>query len=208
LAQYPGLTSLWHRDDLQPLVGNGTILKAPGSGTSLGQIMDEEPVQGFLANKELIKVVEDAMLTNLDDLVPYLKTGVSAKYGKEPILGHWEFNAGVTLAWFRQEQPKITRNELNATRALWSEAYTPTKLLLTGDNQVFVTQWPKFGPPAQPNQAPFQGQDAKGDWSRDGANYSLHLTPDGQDKYLNATTDGLRLRIKDGHNLLIFDHVD
>jgi hypothetical protein len=208
LAEYPGLISLWHRDELQSLVGDSTILKAPGSGTPLGQIMDDESVQAFLANKGLVKVVEDSVLTNLDDLVPYLKTGVSAKYGKETILGHWVFNAGVTLAWLRQEQPKMARNELNAIRALWSEAYAPTKLLLTGDNQVFVTKWPKFVPPAQPNQPPFQGEDCKGDWSRDGTNYSLHLTPNGADKYLNATTDGLRLRIKDGHSLLIFDHVD
>jgi hypothetical protein len=81
-------------------------------------------------------------------------------------------------------------------------------LLLTGDNQVFVKGFPKFVPSAQQNQPPFQGEDWKGDWTRDGANYSLHLTLNGQDKYLNATTDGLRLRVKDGHNLLIFDHVN
>lgn len=208
LAEYPGLVSLWHREDLQTLVGDATITKAPGSDTSLGQIMAEEPVKAFIANKDLVKVVEDAVLTNLDDLVPYLKTGVSAKYGKEPILGHWEFNAGVTLAWLRQEQPKMSRNDMNSMRALWTEAYSPTKLLLTGDNQVFVTKLPKFGPPAQPNLPPFQGEDCKGDWSREGANYSLHLTVSGQDKYLNGTTDGLRLRIKDGRNLLIFDHVN
>ena len=207
-ADYPGLVSLWHREELQPLVNDSTLVRAPSTGASLGQIMGEEPVQTFLANKSLTKMVEDALLTNLDDLVPYLKTGKSAKYGNEPILGNWEFNAGVTLAWFRQEQPKMARNELLAIRALWSEAYAPTKLLLTGDNQIFVKGFPKFGPPAQQNGPPFQGEDWKGDWTREGANYSLHLTLNGQDKYLNATIDGLRLRVKDGHNLLIFDHVN
>ena len=80
-------------------------------------------------------MVEDIVLTNLSDLTAYLKTGNSAKYGGEPIVGNWEFNAGVTLAWLRQEQPKMGANEMRAVRALWSQAYAQTKLLLTCDNQ-------------------------------------------------------------------------
>ena len=99
-------------------------------------------------------------------------------------------------------------NDMRAVRALWSQAYAQTTLLLTGDNQLFIQSWPKFVTPTQQNQPLFQPEDGKGDWSRDGNNYSLHATINGQDKYLNATTDGLRLRIKDGHNLLIFNHVD
>jgi len=30
----------------------------------------------------------------------------------------------------------------------------------------------------------------------------------GTDKYLIGNTDGLRLKLKDGRNLLIFDHTD
>lgn len=208
LAEYPGLISLWHRDDMQSLVTDPTLTNALATGASLGTILNEPSVQAFLANKDLIKVVEDAVLTNLDDLNTYLKTGKSAKYGGEPILGHWQFNAEVTVAWLRQEQPKMAVNEMRAIQALWSEAYAKTTLLLTGDNQVYVKNLPKFEPPTQPNQPPYQLEDWKGDWSRDGSNYSLHLTLAGQDKYLNGTTDGLRLRLKDGHNLLIFDHMD
>jgi hypothetical protein len=99
-------------------------------------------------------------------------------------------------------------NEMRGMRALWSQAYGPMTLLMTGDNQIYIKNFPKFVTPSQASQPPFQGEDWKGDWSRDGTNYSLHVTLNGQDKYLTGTTDGLRLRIKDGHTLLIFDHVD
>lgn len=206
-ASYPGLTSLWHRDDMQTLVTDPTVTNALASGASVGDIINTPSVQGFFANKDLTKVVEDAVMANLDDLTGYLKTGKSAKYN-EPIIGSWGFNPSVTLAWLRQDQPKIKENEMRAIRALWSQAYAQTTLLLTGDNQVYVKNFPKFMPSAQQGQPPFQPEDWKGEWSRDGSNYTLHLTLNGQDKYLTGTTDGLRLRLRDGHTLLVFDHVD
>jgi uncharacterized membrane protein required for colicin V production len=208
LAEYPPYISLWHRDDMQSLVTDVTVTNALASGASLDGILNAPSVQALIANKELTKVLEDAVLTNLDDLKPYLNTGKSKKFSGEPIQGNWAFNASVTLAWLRQEQPKMAANEMRAIRTLWSQAYAQTTLLLTCDNQIYVKNMPKFVPPTRPTDPPFQLEDWKGDWSLDGANYAFHLTLNGQDKYLNATTDGLRLRIKDGRNLLIFDHLD
>ena len=88
---------------------------------------------------------------------------------------------------------------------MWTQAYGPTTILLTGDNQIFVKNFPKFIAKPDPNQPPFQGQDWQGDWSKDGSNYTLHISFNGEDKYLSGTTDGLRLSLKDGRTLLIFD---
>jgi len=152
--------------------------------------------------------VTGILQTNLDDLSAYLQTGKSAKYDGEKILGHWEFNPGVTIAWLRQNQPKIPASEMRAIRALWTQAYAQTTVLLTGDNQIFIKNLPKFLAQAQPGQPPFQPENWKGDWSRDGTNYTLHITLNNEDKFLSGTTDGLRLTLKDGKNLLIFDHAD
>jgi uncharacterized membrane protein required for colicin V production len=208
LANYPGLVSLWERVDLQPLVTDPTLTNALAAGASLGEIMNAPSVQGLLANKELSKQLWGILLTNLDDLSAYLQTGKSAKYAGEKILGNWEFNAGVTVAWLRQNQPKIPASEMLAIRALWTQAYAQTTLLLTGDNQIFIKNLPKFQAQPQPNQPPFQPENWKGDWSLDGTTYTLHVTFNGEDKFMSATTDGLRLTIKDGKNLLIFDHAD
>ena len=207
-ADYPGLTSLWHQDAMQPLVTDSTLTNALASGATLGDITSDSSVQALLANKALSGMVEDAVVTNLDDLTAYLNTGKSAKYGNEPIVGSWVFNAPVTLAWLRQGDPKMKANEMLGIRMLWSQAYAQTTLLLTGDNQLFIKNFPKFVAPSQPNQPPYQPEDWKGDWSREGNDYTLHTTLNGQDKFLSVTTDGVRLKAKDGHTVLIFDHVN
>lgn len=207
LAEYPGLISLWHRDDMQSLVTDPNVTNALASGTSLGEILNVPSVKSFIANKDLTKVVLGYVTNNLEDITRYLNTGQSARYGNEPILGNWAFNPSVTIAWLRQEDPKMPPNEMAAVRALWTQAYGPMTLLMTGDNQVYIKNFPKFEKQAnQPNQPPFEPQDWQGDWSRDGTNYTLHVMYNGEEKYLGATTDGLRLTIKDGRTLLIFDH--
>jgi hypothetical protein len=208
VAAYPGFTSLWHRSDMQSLVTDSTVTNAMASGASLSEIMGSGSVKGLIADKDLSKSLQTTLETNLVDLTAYLNTGKSAKYGNEVLVGNWEFNPGVTLAWLRQDQPKMGANEMRGMRALWSAAYAQTTLEVTGDNQIFVKSLPKFVVPTQANQPPFQGEDWQGDWSREGTNYTLHISLNGQDKFLTGTTDGLRLRLKDGHNLLVFDHVD
>ena len=208
VAGYPGLTSLWRRDDMQALVTDPTLTNALTSGASLGDIVNAPSVQGLLANKELSKQLWVILTNQLDDFSGYLQTGKSAKYDGEKILGNWEFNPGVTIAWLRQNQPKIPASEMRAIRALWTQAYAQTTVLLTGDDQIFIKNLPKFLAQAQPGQPPFQLENWKGDWSRDGTNYTLHVTLNSEDKFLSGTTDGLRLTLKDGKNLLIFDHAD
>jgi hypothetical protein len=206
-VDYPGLTSLWERDDMQSLVTDATLTNALASGASINDILNEPSVQDFLKNKDLTKTVSDAIETNLDDLSTYLQTGKSAKYA-DKIIGHWECNVGVTLAWWRQSQPKVDAMQMLAVRNLWTKAYGSTVVLATGDHQLFVKSLPAFK--VDPKQAPtIEQQDWKGDWSADDAtSYTLHISFNGQDKYLSATADDLRLKAKDGKTILIFDRVD
>jgi hypothetical protein len=206
-VNYPGLSSLWERDDMQSLVTDPTLTNVLASGGSISDVLNEQSVQDFLKNKELTKTVEDAVVTNLDDLTTYLQTGKSAKYN-DPIIGNWTFNVRVTLAWWRQSQPKIQPMEMLAIRNLWTKAYEATTVLVTGDHQVFVSNFPQFK--VQPNQPlTFDEQNWKGDWSNDdGTNYTLHISFNGTDKYLSATADDLRLTVKDGKEMKIFDRAD
>jgi len=203
-AAYPGLTSLWERDDMQGLVADGTLTNALATGATLQDVLNESPVQDFLRNKDLRNVVQTTLETNLDDLVPYLQTGTSAKF-TDKIIGHWDYNARVTLAWWRLGQSHVTASEMMALRQLWTKAYGATTILATGDHQLFIKNLPHFN--EQPNQPPtIDEQNWKGDWSvDDGTNYTLHATLNGEDKFLSATADNQRLSAKDGKNLMLFD---
>ena len=198
-ATYPGLTSLWQRDDMQSLVGDGAITGGLSSDATLGDFLNEQPMQDFLKNKDLVKTVTGAIKDNWDDLTNYLQTGVSAKYKDQKFLGTWQFNIDVSAAWFRQGQPNLTPTEMAAVRALWSKGYSQTTLLFTGDGQVFINNLPKFNP--QPNQPPDM-QNWKGTWTPDG---TLDLKFNDQEKFMSAAAQDFRLTVKDGRNLLIFD---
>lgn len=209
LADYPALTSLWERDDMQGLVQDSALTNALATGASLGEIINQPSVQEFLKNKELTRHVGGILQTNMDDLMAYLQTGHSAKYAGEKILGRWQFNPAVTIAWLRQNQPKMQATEMRAIRALWTAAYAQTTVLFTADNKVFVKNFPRFQATTQPGQAPFTVENWSGDWSREDAAYSVHLTLGGQDRFMTATTaDGLRLSVKDGRNQIVFDRAD
>ncbi len=207
LAEYPGLTSLWERDDFQTLVTDATLTNALANGATLGELLNDASVRAFLENKEQTKLVTGILQTNLDDLTEYLKTGQSAKYAGEKIIGHWDFNPAVTFAWLRQSRGKMPASEMRAARAWMLQAYAQTRILVCGDNLLFVRRLPRIKTVAGQPPATEQN-DWKGDWTANGKNYDLHLTLNSEEKFLTATAEDLRLTLKDGKNLLVFDRAD
>ena len=204
LTEYPALTSLWERDDMQALVTDATLTNALASGATLGEIFNDPNVQTFLKDRDQTKMIVGILTNNLEDLTEYLKTGKSAKYDGQKIIGRWEFNPKVTVAWLRQNHPKIPASEMRSARAWMTQAYAQTRVLATGDNQVFIKGLPHLKPVAgQPPTTEYNNW--KGDWTQTGTNYDLHLTFNGEEKFMTATAEDLRLSLKDGKNLLIFD---
>jgi hypothetical protein len=207
LADYPAFISLMERDDLQQLAQTGDFTNAWAQHAPMGEILNEPQVQSILQNTDLLNTVWEIVQNNLDDLTGYLKTGKSAKYDSEKILGHWDFDVGVTIAMLRQAQPKITSPEMRSIRALWTQAYAQTVFIAGADNQAFLKNLPNFKP--QPAGQPPSTDNWKGQWSNDGTNYSLTLAGGSGNKSLSATTtDGLRLTFKDEKNILVFDRAD
>jgi hypothetical protein len=192
---------------MQALVQDPIITNALASGTSLGEIMKDPNVQAFLASKEQSKQVLGIVQTNLPDLMAYLKTGKSAKYDGQKIIGHWEFNPAVTLAWTRQNNPKMPASQMRSVRAWLTQAFAQTRLLATGDNQVFLKSMPKLKP-AEGQPPTIEYNDWKGDWAANGTSYDVHVAFNGEDKFMTATAEELRLTLKDGKSLMIFDRAD
>jgi len=90
-------------------------------------------------------------------------------------------------------------------RAYMVQAYANTYVLVASDGQIFIKNMPRLknNGPGQPPTIEYENW--KGDWSESGDKYDLHLTFNGEDKFFTATAEEVRLTIKDGKNLLIFD---
>jgi hypothetical protein len=96
---------------------------------------------------------------------------------------------------------------MRSARAMMTQAYAQTRLLLTADHQVFFKNLPLIK--TQPGQPPTtELQNWKGDWSLDGTSYTLHVKFNDQEKFMTATTEGIRMSVRDGNNLLIFERTD
>jgi uncharacterized membrane protein required for colicin V production len=202
-AKYPGLVSFWEQDGFQPLVNDPVLTNAPASGLPLGEALATQSVRDFLHNKELTKQLVDTVAGNYDDLTGYITTGTSAKYSSEKIIGEWEFNPAVTLGWLRQDRPKISVAEMRAIRVLLTQAYAKTHILVAGDSKIFIKGLPKFKADGTSDAT-----DWKGDWSRSDSGYDLHVLFNGEEKFMSAKAEDLRLTIKDGKTQLIFDRID
>ena len=232
-ANYPALTSLWERDDLQPLLQDPALTNILTSGASPSELMNNPNVQTFLANKELTQLVLGILQTNLDDLTGYLQTGKSAKYDGEKVIGRWSVNVELTVARLPQERPRIQASEMRAAKALTSQAYGKTRILTTGDNKLFIRSLPVIkyvaAPPAAAKPAPARAlagrpvaakpveeppvvvtefSDWKGDWTRTDSNYDLHIVASSQNKTLTATADDAHLIVQDGKTVLVFDRIN
>jgi hypothetical protein len=208
LADYPGLDSLWERDDLQPLVQDSSLTNAIATGASVSSVLNLQSVQDFLHNKTLSQSVWGTVQTNFDDLTNYLATGKSPKFDGEKIIGRWEFNPAVTFAWMRQERARMSNKEVLALRAWVFQSYAQTRLLVTGDNQIFIRSLPRMRPGTGQQPPTTELNNWKGDWSNDGKTYTLHVTFESEEKFLTGTTEGIRLTIKDGKSTYIFDKVE
>ncbi|MEJ0089519.1 MAG: CvpA family protein [Limisphaerales bacterium] len=202
LGRYPAFISLVERDDLQQLANSGDFTNAWNSHAPMGQLLNDPAVKNILQNNELMDVVWVTVQTNLDDLVVYLKTGKSAKYDPQHILGHWDFNVSTTIAMLRQSRPNIQASEMKAIRAVWTQGFANTTFIAGGDGQAFLKNLPNFK-----NQPPTP-ETWKGSWTEEGTNYDLSLTSNGETKSMTAQTSGARLTLKDDKNILIFDRED
>jgi hypothetical protein len=100
---------------------------------------------------------------------------------------------------------------MRAVRSWMFQSYSQTRLLVAGDNQIFVRSLPRIRAAAAAGQPPStELNNWKGDWNLDGNSYTLHITLENEEKFLTGiiTSEGLRLTIKDGKNTLIFDRAD
>jgi hypothetical protein len=202
LARYPAFISLFERDDLQQLAQDADFTNAWDAHAPMGEILNEPQVKTILKNHELVNTVWTAVLTNLDDLTAYLKTGKSDKYDAEKILGRWDFNVSTTVAMLRQARPNIPASEMRVIRAMWTQGFTDTTFVAGSDGQAFLKSMPNF------KKQPPTPETWKGSWTTDGSNYDLTLSSNGENKSMTAKTDGVRLTLTDDKNTLIFEHED
>jgi len=205
LADYPMFISLTERDDFKQLGQNAEFQNAWKQHAPLQQLLDNDQFKSMWENQETVNLVWGIVQDNFDDLCAYLKTGKSAKYGSEEIVGRWDFNIAATTSKLLEARPVISSREMRTLRAWVTQSYTNTAFVAGADRQAFLKNLPHLtiqpGKPPATETTSWQGR-----WKKDGANYELSLSSSSRKQSMPAQIDGTRLTIKDDKTTLVFDH--
>lgn len=198
LRDYPAFISLTENSDIQALSQDGGLVQAWNSGGPLNEIYGDSQVQSIIKNTNLCATIWNTVQSDMDDITNYVITGKSPKFDSQKIIGRWEFDVVPALGALLESQPKIRPNELKAIRAVWTQAFAQTTFIAGSDGQAFLKSVPDFkkNPPETDNWT--------GNWSTAGTNYDLTLSLNSQTKVASAQTDGLRLKIKMGQEIYVF----
>ena len=205
LADYPMFISLTERDDFKQLGQNAEFQNAWKQHAPLQQLLDNDQFKSMWENQETVDLVRGIVQDNFDDLCAYLKTGKSAKYGSEEIVGRWDFNIAATTSKLLEARPVISSREMRMLRAWVTQSYKNTAFVAGADRQAFLKNLPHMtiqpGKPPATETTSWQGR-----WKKDGANYELSLSSSSRKQSMPAQIDGTRLTIKDDKTTLVFDH--
>ncbi len=200
LKNYPAFISLGERDDFKQLGQDSGFQSAWESSAPIAQILRDPQVKAMLRNNDLTGMVLGLLEANWTDLNRYLKTGKSQRYNSEKILGRWGFNVNVSVGTLLIARPNLPAAEIKALRSMWSRAYARTVFVAGADHQAFLENMPRFkvenGAATVAETTTWQGQ-----WNNAGTNYDLTLNG----KSMTARSDGLRLTIKSGSDVWVFD---
>jgi uncharacterized membrane protein required for colicin V production len=204
LTDYPMFISLTERDDFKQLGQNTDFQNAWKQHAPIRQLLDNDQFKSLWGNPDTASLVWGIVQDNFDDLVAYLKTGKSAKYSSEEIVGRWDFNTAATTSKMLESRPVISSREMRALRAYVTQAYVKTAFVAGADSQAFLKELPQ--PKVQPGQPPtIETASWQGRWKDAGGSYELSLTSSGKQQSMTAALDGSRLTIKDDKNTLVFD---
>ena len=204
LADYPMFISLTERDDFKQLGQNADFQNAWKQHAPIRQLLNNDQFKAMWGNQETVNLVWGIVQDNFDDLCAYLKTGKSAKYGSEGIVGRWDFNVAATTSKLLEARPVISSREMRTLRVWVTQSYTNTAFVAGADQQAFLKNLPHMkvqtGQPPTAETATWQGR-----WKNEGANYELSLSSSDRSQSMPAQIDGTRLTIKDDKSTLIFD---
>ncbi|MFZ0827379.1 MAG: CvpA family protein [Verrucomicrobiia bacterium] len=208
LADYPMFISLTERDDFKQLGQNTDFQNAWKQHAPIQQLLGNDQFKSLWGNQDTVNLVWGILQDNFDDLVAYLKTGKSAKYGSEEIVGRWDFNIAATTGKLLEARPVISSREMRALRAWVTQAYVKTAFVAGADGQAFLKELPhqkvQAGQPPTTETASWLGN-----WKNAGGNhYELSLSSSGKQQSMPADVDAARLTIKDDKNTLVFDRQD
>lgn len=132
LYKYPVFASLAEEGPYRALGSDKALQSMIKSQASLNEILSQPGVQEVVSNTDIATRVMDL---DFKDLHEYLKTGVSAKYAQEKILGTWGFDELATLQLNKKLRPEVLASAWFRLKSELGERFDKSEFTAFHDNK-------------------------------------------------------------------------
>ncbi len=115
LANYPAFLTWGQRPDFQEMATDTTLLNLLQTRGPVLELINHPKIVALLNDAGLMAEVQSL---SLKDLYQYLKTGKSAKYDEEKILGWWQLDPHATFTLARRRNPEMPAKQMAELKQL------------------------------------------------------------------------------------------
>ena len=205
LSRYPAFLALAERQEFQDIGNDKEFTELRQKQPPIGEILNHPKAQTIINNPDLLREIWTTTTPHLTDLEAFLKSGQSAEYDGEKILGRWDFDLNGALNAVKRGKPNIGVLEMQRAKLAMSLSFAKTTLVVApGTEKLAVMKdYGKLKAAAKPNTPPtVETQSFKGSWSGDAGKYELSFPDKGGN--LQAVVDGDRLTVSGDTFPLVF----
>jgi hypothetical protein len=205
LLLYPAFLTLTERPEFQDIANDKDFTEMWQRHDPIMNFFNHAKIQTILKNPDLLALIWTTAAPDLTDLEEFLKTGKSAKYASEPLLGRWDFDVNAALAGVRKTKPNIAWSEMQKLKQWMVSTYSKTSLVAMSDHKVIMKNVPPLGQTAASGAGL---QTLQGQWTSVDGKYTISVSSGATTQDLAATIDGDRLTIKGSGMDMVFERQD
>jgi hypothetical protein len=135
LLNYPPYLALAERAEFQAIANDAELQNMLQTKAPIQNIFNHAKIQAVILSDE---ITQELKQTDLKDLYQYLKTGKSAKYEDEKILGRWKLDTSATLTLTKKKNPDLPAPAMAGIKKLITIFLSNVTLLATPDKKLII----------------------------------------------------------------------
>jgi hypothetical protein len=133
LANYPAFLTTGERSEFKEMATDTELQNLLQTRGSVVDLLKHPRIVGVINNAEIMGELEQL---DLKDLYQYLKTGRSAKYSEERILGWWQLDAYATYIAARKKNPDMPPKQMAELKQMLMIWIPELKFLASPDKKM------------------------------------------------------------------------
>jgi hypothetical protein len=135
LFDYPAFLALGERPEFKEIATDTDLQNLLQTSAPLVNIINHPKILAIINNSE---IMDQLRKVDLKDLAQYLKTGKSAKYDEEKILGRWHMDPSATLVAVKRKNPDLPVSQMGQMKKLITIFMTRVSFMTTPDNEAIM----------------------------------------------------------------------